>query len=130
MLPTYLDNPFIESTNNYRTGEVLSNVTANDLQYVMFKDIHIRTFEIKKIKLVGADTRYPPLLYESALSFDEKHVAQRYCVRDGTHRLLKMKAEGKQSAVCFILKPSAFDNLESFSKLPMLEDINCGSCQE
>lgn len=121
MLPTYFTNPFIHLDDDYRTSEVLSNVTANDLQYIMFKDIYIRTHDISKVRIVGADTRYPPILYESAYGINSS-IKQRYCVQDGTHRLLKMKLEGKNSAVCFILRPHAFDNLESFSQ--------CSSCQE
>tara|TARA_R100001015_G_C4585888_1_gene141837 strand:- start:59 stop:430 length:372 start_codon:yes stop_codon:yes gene_type:complete len=120
--PTYFTNPFIESDNSYNAAEVLSNVTANDLQYIMFKDIYIRTHDISKVRIVGADTRFPPLLYESAYGMD-KSIKQRYCVRDGVHRLLKMKLEGKISAVCFILQPHAYDNLNNFS-------FDCNSCQE
>ena len=107
MLPKYYVNPFIQNGRHYNVADIHAKITVNDLQLVMFKDIitaaspHNKAED--KLRILGADTRYPPIIYKKG---------DKYHTYDGRHRLLKLKLEGKTATVCFILKPHVFDNLE------------------
>tara|TARA_R100000231_G_scaffold109330_1_gene80900 strand:+ start:619 stop:984 length:366 start_codon:yes stop_codon:yes gene_type:complete len=119
-LPKYFRNPFNDKGKWYPTADVLANISVNDLQLVMFSDIFIdEPHTIEKIKIVGADTRYPPLVYESS------NISQKYCTFDGRHRLLKLKSEGKTATVCFIVKPKVFEKLTGTNFF-----IPCSGCAE
>jgi len=107
MLPKYYVNPFIQNGRHYNVADVHARITINDLQLVMFKDIVTAASPYDKsedkLRILGADTRYPPIIYKKG---------DKYHTYDGRHRLLKLKLEGKTATVCFILKPHVFDNLE------------------
>ena len=136
MLPSHFKNPFIDSEDRYRTVEIFAKLTLNDLVIVPFQNIAIRVpdpkdpwSKISKVRILEADTRFPGIIYKSHLD-PLNQTKKEYCVFDGTHRLLKMKYEGKTSSLFYILKPNAFDGLVGFNKFTTGRTTACNSCEE
>lgn len=136
-LPTHFKNPFIEQTRVYRTSEIFKNITLSNLDIVLFRDIALRkpdpklpNTKIEKRRILGADTRYPCILYQSHLDPLNNGVAQKYCVFDGTHRILKMMSEGKAASTFFIITPKIFEGLQDFAPLTEGRTTGCNACSE
>lgn len=136
-LPSHFKNPFRDSLRLYRTSELCARITLNDLELVLFKDIALRKpdpdkpwTKIKKMRIVGADTRYPCILYQSKLDPLNNGVAQKYCVFDGNHRILKMISEGKTASTFFIVTPKIFDGLQDFANTTEGRTTGCNACSE
>lgn len=133
----HFKNPFVESTEIYKTIDIFEKLTLNDMHIVLFKDIALRKPDpkkrwtrISKIRIAGADTRYPGIIYQSKLDPLQNGVAQKYCVFDGTHRISKMILEGKKSSIFFILTPEVFDGLQSFKNWAEDRTTGCNACGE
>ena len=136
-LPTHFKNPFEEIVRGYRTAELFKRIKLSDFQIVLFKDIALRKPDpekpetaITKIRIIGADTRFPGILYQSHLDPLNKGVTKKYCVFDGNHRILKMMSEGKTAATFFIITPKVFDGLQSFEVLTNGRTTGCNACGE
>jgi|TARA_R100000278_G_C5439586_1_gene153213 hypothetical protein len=142
MLPTYFKNPFVTTVELYRTTDIFERININMLYAVPFNKIYLRkngkfrAANIQKRRIVGADTRFPGILYKSHLDPGQKCVEEEYCVFDGTHRILKMQSEGKTSGVFFILTPEIFKDCpwygEKDNKILKLitRSTSCMGCEE
>ena len=139
-MPTYFKNPFITKADIYffRT-EIFKRLTASDLIIVPFKDVNIRVYDpekpstiIGKGRLIEADIRYPPIVYESKLDPLRGEVTRRYCIFDGTHRVLKMKHQGFNAGVCFLMTPDVFTGLKAYKnyQIDPARTTGCGGCGE
>ena len=132
-LPTHFNNPFTSDVDIvYKTYDVFERLNLNMLYVVPFDRIFLRTKpHVKAKKIVGADYRYPGILYKSKLDPQNKTVKEEYCIFDGTHRVHKMKMEGKTSSVFYIIEPKIFDGLKQYHSLGKLNrSTGCIGCQE
>tara|TARA_B100000212_G_C27074130_1_gene405285 strand:- start:10 stop:411 length:402 start_codon:yes stop_codon:yes gene_type:complete len=131
-IPTYFKNPFISSTELYRTFEIFKRINLNMLYVVPFDRIYLRTKgHIKKIQIAEADYRYPGILYRSELDPENTTVKKEFCIFDGTHRVHKMISEGKTSSVFYIIEPDIFDGLKHHGYLPnSFRTTGCIGCGE
>tara|TARA_Y100000401_G_scaffold17076_1_gene11549 strand:- start:861 stop:1280 length:420 start_codon:yes stop_codon:yes gene_type:complete len=139
-MTTYFKNPFITRTDIFfAKTEIFKRLTATDLILVTFKNVNIRIYDpdkpstiISKGRLIEADIRYPPIVYESKFDPLRGDVTRRYCIFDGTHRILKMKHQGLTAGVCFLMDPKVFIGLKEY-KNPQLNPARttgCGGCGE
>ena len=131
--PTYFKNPFVGGNPRlYRTYDIFQRINLNMLYVVPFKNIYLRTKpHVKKIRIAGADYRFPGILYKSHLDPENKTVTKEFCIFDGTHRVHKMIAEGKTSSVFYIIEPEIFDGLESHALAPPgFRTTGCLGCGE
>tara|TARA_R100000231_G_scaffold133875_1_gene107037 strand:- start:584 stop:1018 length:435 start_codon:yes stop_codon:yes gene_type:complete len=142
-LPTHYKNPFImDSDIAYRTHDIFSKLTFNDLNIIPLRWIHIREYDpkrpwtkLKERRIISCDTRYPIVIYESQLDPEKNNVTRRYCIFDGNHRAEKLLREGASAAVCFIMKPEIFDGLKTYSRDQLFgsspyRTTGCGGCRE
>tara|TARA_R100001015_G_C4590544_1_gene146082 strand:- start:216 stop:629 length:414 start_codon:yes stop_codon:yes gene_type:complete len=133
-LPTHLKNPFIKSVDLYRVRDVFERLTLNDLYIIPLNYIALRnpkTYPIHKTRILGADIRYPPIIYKAKLDPMASSVEQEYCVLDGTHRIVKMRLEGIKGAACFIATPQHFDGLKPYlNKTRLFRSTGCNQCEE
>jgi len=136
MLPTHFKNPFVSHLRVYRTNEIYANINLNSLIIVTFKNIGIRKpdpndkrTKISKSRIIGADIRYPPIIYKSNLDPLNTNYTKEYCIFDGNHRVLKMMSEGKTASACFVLTPDVFEGLQSFDSSGY-RSTGCNACGE
>lgn len=114
--PTYFKNPFVSNTDLYRTYDIFERINLNMLYVVPFQRIFLRGApHVKKLLIAEADYRYPGILYKSKLDPENKTVKEEFCIFDGTHRVHKMKIEGKTSSVFYVIEPEIFDGLKSYT---------------
>ena len=139
-MTTFFKNPFITRTDIFFVrSDIFKRLTATDLIIVPFKDVNIRIYDpdkpstiISKGRLIEADIRYPPIVYESKLDPLKGKVTRKYCVFDGTHRILKMKHQGLTAGVCFLMTPEVFIGLQEYKnyQLDPARTTGCGGCGE
>ena len=136
-LPSHFKNPFVDSLRLYRTFELFNRITLSDLEIVLFKDIAIRkpdpkqpSTKIVKRRIIGADTRFPGILYKAHLDPLNNGVKQEYCIFDGTHRILKMMSEGKTASTFFIITPKIFEGLRNYDNWTEGRTTGCNACSE
>ena len=66
--PTYFKNPFIESVKDlYLAVDIFKKITYADYAIIPFVKINRRSHTIGKTRLIGADTRYPGIIYKAEL---------------------------------------------------------------
>jgi|TARA_R100000081_G_C4809681_1_gene170207 hypothetical protein len=134
--PTYFKNPFIESvTDLYLSVEIFKNITYADFAVIPLSQINSRVSYIRQTRLIGADTRYPIIIYKSHFDalYDKTTAPLEYCIFDGTHRFLKMKTiEKRKGAGVFIITPKHFEGLkpEQHSWASQMRTTGCGGCVE
>ncbi len=134
--PTYFKNPFIKSTKDlYVSIDIFKKLTYADYAVIPVAKINNRRNDIRKNTLIGADTRYPIIIYKSHLDalYDKTKAPLEYCIFDGTHRFLKMKTiENKKGVGCFIITPKHFEDLEShyYDWSSLERTTGCGGCVE
>ena len=134
--PTYFKNPFIESPKDlFLSIDIFKKLTYADYAVVPLVKINNRLNDIRKTRLIGADTRYPGILYKSHLDalYDKTKAPLEYCIFDGTHRFLKMKnIEKKQGAGFFIITPKHFEGLKvhHYNWSTLERTTGCGGCVE
>ena len=134
--PTYFKNPFIKSVKDlYLSMDIFKKLTYADYTIVPFVKINRRSHTIRKTRIVGADTRYPGIIYKAELDamYDKNISPLEYCIFDGTHRFLKMRdIENKKGAGFFIITPKHFEGLEiHYQEWATLErTTGCGGCVE
>lgn len=134
--PTYFKNPFIESVKDlYLAVDIFKKITYADYAIVPFAKINRRSHTIRETRIVGADTRYPGIIYKAELDamYDKLRSPLEYCIFDGTHRFLKMKdIENKTGAGFFIITPKHFEGLEIHHQewSTLKRSTGCGGCVE
>ena len=134
--PTYFKNPFIESVEDLYLGvDIFKKLTYADYAVVPFTQINRRSHTITKTRIVGADTRYPCIIYKAELDamYDKNISPLEYCIFDGTHRFLKMRdIENKKGAGFFIITPKHFEGLKTHRELghSPFRTTGCGGCNE
>ncbi len=131
--PTYFKNPFVKTTELYKTFDIFERINLNMLYVVPFNRIYIRTKPHVKKKLIAeADYRYPGILYKSNLDPENTTVTKEFCIFDGTHRVHKMILEGKTSSVFYVLGPEIFDGLKPYinPQETALRTTGCLGCGE
>ena len=92
--PTFYKNPFIKSIEDlYFSIDLFKRLTYADYTIIPFSKINRRLHTIKKTRVIGADTRYPGIVYKAELDamYDKKFSPLEYCIFDGTHRFYKMR---------------------------------------
>ena len=134
--PTYFKNPFIESAEDlFLSIDIFKKLTYADYAVIPFVKINNRRTEVRKTRIVGADTRYPGIIYKSNLDalYNKTKAPLEYCIFDGTHRFLKMKdIENKKGAGFFIITPKHFEGLEKHRHewVSLVRTTGCGGCVE
>ena len=131
--PTFFKNPFVKTTELYKTFDIFERINLNMLYVVPFNRIYIRTKPHVKKKLIAeADYRYPGILYKSNLDPENTTVTKEFCIFDGTHRVHKMIMEGKTSSVFYVIEPEIFDGLKSYGGGELLyrRSTGCLGCME
>ena len=134
--PTFFKNPFIESLEDlYFSIDIFKRLTYADYTVIPFSKINRRQHTIKKTRVIGADTRYPGIVYKAELDamYNKKFSPLEYCIFDGTHRYYKMRdIEGKKGAGFFVITPKHFEGLKVHreSGHSPFRTTGCGGCNE
>jgi len=134
--PTYVKNPFIESIEDlYLSIDLFKRLTYADYAVIPLAKINHRQHTVKQVRVLGADTRYPGIIYKAELdaTYDKKLSPLEYCIFDGTHRFYKMRdIEKKKGAGFYIITPKHFEGLRVHHEggHSPWRTTGCGGCGE
>jgi hypothetical protein len=134
--PTFFKNPFKESVKDlYFSVDIFKKITYADYAVIPLAKINNRQHTIKQTRVIGADTRYPGIIYKAELDamYNKKNSPLEYCIFDGTHRFIKMRdIEGRKGAGFFIITPKHFEGLKVHHQMGHTpwRTTGCGGCNE